>query len=94
MQIWCGMVWSSLRCGDLGCSIHTSAPSKLAGWGPSSLLEAMFVDTGGTTPLITQLTPRSFVFSLSPICSTDELYIWVDQRYGDMEDTFGITQAW
>ena len=32
-------------------------------------------------------------FSDLPIPS-DELYIWVDKRYADMEDTFGIAQAW
>lgn len=60
----------------------------------------MLVDMGGiqklSTPLITQSTPPgAFVFIVSPIIfSTDELYVWVDRRYGDMEDTFGIAQAW
>ena len=24
----------------------------------------------------------------------DELYAWVDKRYGDMADSFGIAQSW
>ena len=32
-----------------------------------------------------------FLCGLSP---ADELYAWVDKRYGDMEDSFGIAQSW
>ena len=48
--------------------------------------------------LITQLTPPQELYFLIIAClqfvPTDELYIWADRRYGDMEDTFGIAQAW
>ena len=33
-------------------------------------------------------------FKLCVLSIADELYIWVDKRYGDMADTFGIAQSW
>ena len=63
----------------MGCSILTSASSKLAGWGPSSLLEAMFVYMGGYNSLNNSINPPG---ALSQACL---------QFVSQMSSTFGLT---